>query len=327
MGIANHDLTWPGCLDVNGLIASAAITDEGDTDMEGWEARNAQWVEKLSLKIRDRVVPDTAVVLGVEPGAVYPTEELPEITIAPGVTARASWGQGSLLETLAMEPGAEYPEHELTGEVITRVLSGSATCGVDGRSLKLDPGSVLYLTEDTKRTLRTGSEGLRALEVFSPVRVDHLNLAGVAHGEDADVSFPDQGVEPSLEPGVVYAFDDMQRTPIVLPGMDADAPTAHARFMWGRNVMLSFVSMAPDSSFPMHLHPEDQLMIVLRGAMEEGIIDTWLPMKGDSLDVILQPGGMIHGARMSPLGADVLDVVWPVRPDYVALHQKHASRS
>ena len=295
--------------------------------MKGWEARNGEWVEKLGLKTRDRVVPDTKVVLGMEAGAVYATEELPEVAIAPGVTARASWGRGSLLETVAMEPGAEYPEQELTGEAITRVLSGSATCVLGGRSLELVQGSLLYLTEGTKRALRAGSEGLRALEVFSPVRVDHLELAGVAHGGDADVSFPDQGVEASLEPGEVYAFDSMQRTPIVLPGMDADAPTAHARLMWGRNVMLSFVSMAPNSSFPMHIHPEDQLMIILRGEMEERIIDTWLPMKGDSLDVILQPGGMIHGARLSPLGADVLDVVWPVRPDYVARHQEHASGS
>ncbi len=295
--------------------------------MKGWEARNAQWVEKLGLTTRDRVVADTAILLGVEPGAVYPTKELPEIALAPGVTARASWGKGALLETLTMEPGAEYPGHELTGEAITRVLNGSATCVVDGRSLNLVQGSLLYLTEGIKRTLRAGPEGLRALEVFSPVRIDHLNLAGVEQGEDTDGSFPDQGVAASLEPGVVYAFDDMQRTPIVLPGMDANAPTAHARLMWGRNVMLSFVHMAPDSSFPMHIHPEDQLMIILRGEMEEGIIDTWLPMKGDSLDVILQPGGMIHGARLSPRGADVLDVVWPVRLDYVALHQEYASKS
>ena len=295
--------------------------------MTDWQARNAAWVAKLGLQTRDRVVPDPDVVLGIAPGVVYPTEELPEVGIAPGVTARASWGKGSLLETLTMEPGAEYPDQELSGELITRVESGSATCVLDGRSVELGPGAVLYLTAGTKRGLRAGSEGLRALEVFSPVRVDHLELAGVAHGEDADVTFADQGVEASLEPGRAYAFDDMQRTPIVLPGMDADTPTAHTRLMWGRNVMLSFVTMAPNSSFPMHIHPEDQLMIVLRGEMEEGIIDSWLPMKGDSLDVILQPGLMCHAARLSPVGADVLDVVWPVRPDYVALHQEHAGMS
>lgn len=293
--------------------------------MEGWEGRNAAWVTKLGLETRDRVVPDPDVVLGVDPGVVYATDELPEVDIAPGVTARAAWGKGCLLETLTMDADATYPEQTLTGEAITRVQSGSATCALDGRSVELEAGSVLYLTEGTTRALRAGPDGLRALEVFSPVRVDHLNLAGVAHGADAEVSFPDQGVEASLRPGEVYAFDRMQRTPIVLPGMKADAPTAHTRLMWGRNVMLSFVSMAPDSVFPMHIHPEDQLMIVLRGEMEEGIIDTWLPMKGDSLDVIFQPGGLSHAARLSPVGADVLDVVWPVRPDYVALHQEHAA--
>lgn len=58
--------------------------------MKGWEARNAEWVEKLGLETRDRVVPDTDAVLGMEPGAVYAAEQLPEVAIAPGVTARAA---------------------------------------------------------------------------------------------------------------------------------------------------------------------------------------------------------------------------------------------
>ena len=297
--------------------------------MATWEERNAEWVEKLGLKTRDRTVPDTGVILGMEPGIVYEPEELPAIEIAPGVTASVSWGKGSLLELLDMEPGAEYPQQQMTGELITRVEGGSATCTLDGQTLELDRGAVLYLTEGMQRSLKAGPDGLQALEIFSPVRVDHLQLAGTPLPAGVDGSFPDQGIErASLEAGKVYNFGDMQRTPIVLPGKSESEPTtAHTHILWGKNFMLSFVRMDANSSFPMHIHPEDQLMIILGGAMEEGIIDEWLPMQGDKRHIILQPGGMAHAARLSPQGADVVDVFWPVRPDYMELHERHAARS
>ncbi len=296
--------------------------------MEAWEVRNAEWVKKLELKGRDRAVPDTGVVLGMEPGKVYTPEELPAIGIAPGVGATISWAKGTLLEVLEMEPDAQYPAQTMTGELITVVEEGSTTCELDGKTLELGPDAVLYLTEGMHRALRAGPDGLKALEVFSPVRADHLRLAGTPLPEDADVSFPDQEIERSShEPGKVYNFNEIQVTPIIMPGKSPSEPTtARTRLIWGRNFMLSFVQMDPNSSFPMHIHPEDQLMMILGGAMEEGVIDEWLPMCGDQRHVILQPGSMAHAARLSPHGADVLDVFWPVRPDYMALYEQHAGR-
>ena len=297
--------------------------------MATWEERNAEWVRKLDLKGRERQVPATDVVLGMEAGKVYAPEELPEIEIAPGVKAAVSWGQGALLELLEMAPGSEYPEQTMNGEFIALVEEGSATCTVDGKTLELGKDAVLYLREGMTRSLRAGRDGLKALEVFSPVRPDHLRLAGTSLPEGADVSFPDQGIEkPSHEPGQVYDFSEIQVTPIIMPGKSPDEPTtARTRLIWGKNFMLSFVHMDSNSSFPMHIHPEDQLMMILGGAMEEGIIDEWLPMYGDQRHVILQPGGMAHAARLSPQGADVVDVFWPVRPDYITLYEQHLSRS
>ena len=218
-----------------------------------------------------------------------------------------------------MAPGAVYPEQALSGELITAVQSGSATCTLDGQTLELGSGSFLYLTEGRHRSLRAGPDGLVAMEVFSPVLVDHLALAGTVLLHD-DVTFPDQGIEASLEPGKVYGCGDIPRKPILMPGRDPSAkPTAHTTLMWGKNFMLSFIRMDGNSSFPHHFHPEDQLMMVLNGNMEEGIDEGWHPMSGASKDVILQPGGMVHAARISPEGVDVVDVFWPVRPDYMEM--------
>ena len=47
------------------------------------------------------------------------------------------------------------------------------------------------------------------------------------------------------------------------------AEGAHSRLVSGKNTQLSFISMDPNSAFPHHIHPEEQMMFVLRGACEE----------------------------------------------------------
>ena len=282
-----------------------------------WVKRNARYIAENELTSREREIPEPQVTVALEAGKVYATADLPSINLAEGVKASVSWGRGTLMEWLVMEPGSSYPEQVLPGELITAVQSGSATCLVDGKELKLRNKSFLYLTEGMRRSLQAGPEGFVAMEVFSPVLSNHLALAGTSLPENAAVNFPDQGIEPSLEPGAVYAFEDIPRKPIIMPGKENSAPTAHTTLMWSRNFMLSFIRMDGHSSFPHHFHPEDQLMMVLKGKMKEGIIDQWLPMQ--TMDVILQPGGMVHAADISADGVDVVDVFWPVRPDYMAM--------
>ena len=297
--------------------------------MATWEQRNAREVERLGLTTRARTVPDTGVVLGMEAGKVYAPDQLPTIDIAPGVKASASWGRGTLLEVLTMAPQARYPEAAVRGEIMTLIEAGSGVCQLDGQWVELQKGSFLYLTEGTKRTLVAGADGLEALDISSPVRPDHLALAGTALAEGVDGGFAvEEGEAPSHEAGVLYQFDQLEVTPIIMPGQSPDDPTqARTRLVWGRHFMLSFVEMDPGITFPMHIHPEDQLMLVRQGAMEEGIIDQWLPMRGDRKDVILQPGGMIHGAQLSPQGARVVDIFWPVRPDYIDMRDQQRGRS
>jgi gluconolactonase len=208
---------------------------------------------------------------------------------------------------------------ELGEELITMVRGGSARCLVDNRVLELAQDSLLYLTPGMKRSLEVGPDGRKALEVFSSVRADMLRMAGAAEPVYGDVSFPDQGVTPSLLPGLVYRLGDVPLTPLTDP--DPSIPhkrsAANSRVVWGRNAMLSFIRMDPNSSFPVHSHPEHQIMMMLRGAMEEGVMDSGFPMTGEGNDVILLPGGMSHSGRMSEAGADALDIFWPARPDYM----------
>lgn len=287
--------------------------------MEKWVNRNAGYIEEHGLTSREREIPAPDVPIELEAGAVYATADLPAIEIAPGVRASVSWGRGTLMEWLEMEPGARYPEQRQPGELITAVQAGSAACTIDGREAELDGNSFLYLTEGMSRSLVAGPDGFVALEVFSPVLPEHLALAGTELAAGARLGIPDQGIEPNLEAGRIYEYEEVPRKPIIMPGREGQPPTAHTTLMWGRNFMLSFIRMDGGSTFPHHFHPEDQLMLVVNGQMNEGIIDAWLPMR--NMDVIWQPGGLVHAADVAPGGVDVVDVFWPVRPDYMAMVQ------
>ena len=302
------------------LLAWLPCVTEGKGKKDAWKQRNAAVVKQYDLKTRDRDIPHTDVELALTPGQTYESSDLPEIKIAKGVSASVAWGEGALLEVLEMEPGTRYPLQKLKEELITVVEAGSAMCKVGRKKLALTKDAVLYLTPGMKRTLMAGPNGFKALEIFSPVRLDHLKLAGMDLPKGSKVSFPDQGVEPSIKAGHVYDLNDVQWTPLTKPdaNLSHKQSSANARLVWGRNAMLSFVRMDPNSSFPLHIHPEDQLMITLRGALVEGIMDYAYAMNGEKRHIILQPGGMAHSAKLSEFGAEALDVFYPVRPDYIA---------
>jgi gluconolactonase len=293
---------------------------------EPWREANSKLEAKYNLKMRSRSVPETDVPL-LAAAKAQPMSALPKAAIAPGVTASLAWGKGALLATLEMEKGAVYPSQQLNEEVITVVREGSATYEAGGKSLELTADSVLYLTPGTTRTLKAGPGGFKALEVFSPVRVDLLKLAGVTVPDGAKVGFPDQGIEPNLVAGQVYRLSEFQLTPITDPdtSLSYKRSGAHSRLIWGRNAMLSFIRMDPRSFFPIHNHPEDQLMTVLRGTLTEGVMDASAPMTEKEHTSLLLPGGMVHSAQMNEFGGDALDLFWPVRTDYIERVKKQSA--
>jgi gluconolactonase len=300
------------------LMAFTACSCRGKQD-ESWREKNSRIVTENKLKMRSRTVLETDVPIRMEPGKAQPLNTLQRATIAQGVTAAVAWSKGALLEVLEMEKDAAYPAQKLEEEVITVIREGSGTCDIGDKKLELGQDSVLYLTPGTTRTLRAGPGGLKALQVYSPVRADLLKMAGVDLSSGAKITFPDQGVTPSLPAGQVRRLTEIQLTPVT----DADSSVsykrsaANARLVWGRNVMLSFVRMDPNSYFPVHNHPEHQLMTVLRGALNQGVMDATLAMGEKEHSVLLMPGEMVHSAKMSEFGADALDIFWPARPDYI----------
>jgi len=73
--------------------------------------------------------------------------------------------------------------------------------------------------------------------------------------------------------------------------------------------------MEPNSTFPNHIHPEEQMMFALRGACDEILLDGQQAMKAN--DIVRIPSNMVHGAKIGELGCDALDIFWPARADYL----------
>ena len=287
-------------------------------DRPGWEAVNQRVIAEHKVTGRTRELPSLSVPRALTDGVPVERGTLPTITIAPGVTASLGWGRGALVERLEMQANAAYPSQTLAEELFIVVQDGSATIDVGGKTAELTKDHAIYLQPGAVRSMKAGANGLRAFEVYSPVRLDHLALAG-QNTANVTVTFPDQGVTPSLTPGNVVDLNEIQWTPLTdpVPGRSYRRSTTHARLLWGRNAQLSLVRIDPQSEIALHIHPEDQLTTTVRGTIDQGVMDRTYPESGAAGHVLFLPGGMVHSGKAGDVGVDQLDVFWPVRPDYV----------
>ena len=237
-------------------------------------------------------------------------DSLASVTLHPGVTAKIFWGSGNMVSTLQLEPNAKIPEEVLPADRFVFVLEGSIDQLINGSAVTMistkreDPDGThsgtprtdfVYLEKGTKNSLTAGASGAKLLEVYSPLRSDYLQKAGIKNlpVEIADVT---STMEPNVKPNTVYDLYDIQLTNI--------AEGAHSRLISGKNTQLSFISMDPQSVFPHHIHPEEQVMFVLRGECDEIILDGEQAMKANSMVRI--PSNMVHGAKIGDLGCDAL---------------------
>ena len=307
------------------IVAAACSTfgGSGGPSGEAWRDVNQRVVDEHKVGGRERDLPAVSVPMTLAAGVPVERSALATVTIAPGVSATLGWGRGALLERVEMQPGATYPPQTLNEELIILVQDGSATIEVGGKAMELSKDHVLYLQPGSVRSMKAGSNGWKAFEVYAPVRLDHLALAG-QNVSGVDPSYPDQGVTPSLPPGVIVNLNEIQLTPLVDPlsGKTYKRSTALSRLIWGRNAQISLIRMDPGSEIALHRHPEDQLTHTIRGSLQQGVMDQTFPASGAAGHMLFLPGGMVHSAKLGETGADQLDVFWPVRPDYVERARK-----
>ena len=286
-----------------------------------WLAQNENLIREKNLSGRTRTdIPKVKFPSNLAAGVVTNLGKLPEVELATGVAARFYWGKGNLVSWIRLDPGAEIPAEILPGERIMVVMRGEVEQHISGRraAMRAVPAEVpdgthggtqrndfVYLEKGAESGVKAGGGGAEIVEVYWPPRLDYMAKAGIKDlpGEMRAGSFP---LEPTVKPGLVQILQEVQLTEL--------SPGANSRLIAGRGAQISFLRMNPNTTFPDHIHPEEQLMIVLRGSIDEVILDGVSAMQRD--DILLLPGDMVHGGKVGELGCDVIDVFWPPRPDY-----------
>ncbi|NMC42097.1 MAG: gluconolaconase, partial [Bacteroidales bacterium] len=265
-------------------------------------------------------LPKTKVISNLEAGKVTSLESITDTELYPGISAKLYWGTGTMTAILQLAPDARIQEEVLPADRFLFVLEGEISQLVEGSNVKMiavkreaQDGThsitpridFVYLEKGTKNALTAGPAGAKIIEVYSPVRLDYLQKAGVVKlpSKNADIAVP---ATPNVKPNKVYDLYDLQLTELTTG--------ANSRLITGKNTQISFISMDPGALFDRHIHPEEQTMLVLRGGCNEILLDGEQPMAKD--DVVLIPGNMVHGAKVGELGCDAIDIFWPARADY-----------
>jgi gluconolactonase len=311
---------------LNSLLAVCFIgltrcTSTSGTESE-WQSKNKELVAKYNLRERELSgLPKTMIASNLEAAKVKSLNKLDSIALYPGVNAKVFWGGGTMISVLQLAPNAKIPEEVLPADRFVFVLEGSIEQLINGSSVTMISKkreapdgmrsgtpiiNLVYLEKGTKNAVTAGASGAKLLEAYSPLRLDYLQKAGVKNlpSQVADVATTQR---PNVAPNKVYDFYDIQLTTL--------ADDTHSRLVSGKNTQLSFISMDPSSTFPHHMHPEEQMMFVLRGNCNEILLDEKQSMKAN--DVVRIPSNMVHGAEISDLGCDALDIFWPARADYL----------
>ncbi|MBN2636603.1 MAG: SMP-30/gluconolactonase/LRE family protein [Prolixibacteraceae bacterium] len=307
---------------LGGLLALIMILTQC-TSVPEWNKVNKELIKEHGLTVREiSGLPKTGVESNLEAGKVTSLDNFSTTVIAEGVNAKLYWGTGTMAGVVELEPGASIAEEDLPADRFVFVLEGSINQLINGSMVTLESRKreeqdgthsamprvdFVYLEKGSKNAVTAGANGAKIFEVYSPVRLDYLQKAGIENLPNEETDLTTATLEPNIEPNKVYDLYDFQLTNLV--------EGANSRMISGRNTQISFISMDPGSVFGHHIHPEEQLMLVLRGGCDEILLDGEQAMKPN--DVVLIPGNMVHGAYIGELGCDAIDIFWPARADYL----------
>ena len=296
------------------LLAQCASAPE-------WQKKNNDLIKQYSLTERQLAgLPKTNVVSNLQAGKVTTLDSIANTVLYPGVNAKIYWGTGTMAGILQLEPNAKIPEEVLPSEQFLFVLEGSVDQVINGSHITMisrkreEPDGThsatpridfVYLEKGSKSAIKAGSSGAKLLAVCSPVRLDYLQKAGVKNVPAQSVDLLTTQV-PNVKPNMVYDLYEFQLTALT--------SGANSRLVTGKNTQVSFISMDPGALFDRHIHPEEQMMLVLRGGCNEILLDGEQRMAKNN--VVLIPGNMVHGAKVGDLGCDAIDIFWPARADY-----------
>ncbi len=92
------------------------------------------------------------------------------------------------------------------------------------------------------------------------------------------------------------------------------SPDASTHIVTARNATLSFATVAPNANTPVHSHPAEQLMIVVKGELDAVVEGKLYRVKAG--DVVKIPGGVEHAANTLEQECQLIEVFAPARKEF-----------
>lgn len=111
-------------------------------------------------------------------------------------------------------------------------------------------------------------------------------------------------------------FINIQDVPAIEP-----VPGCRMRTPAGKNIMLSYLEMAPGAEVPLHHHPHEQAGMLIQGTLQLTIGDETRVVEPGAMFII--PPDVPHRAVAIAGPVVVLDVFSPVREDYAELANRY----
>lgn len=248
------------------------------------------------------------------PGEVINASELPEKLFLTYSGGRAVWGKNALVAWKTLKPGTETSLATLPGERILFVLSGSVTMLVDDAKIDLREKDLVYHRKGTRTALIEDDNTTEILEFHWPV---NRNILGGARGHiPKGYTPPPETSSATVPPGRVFNLDYLQYCD---PG-----DGTMVRFFQGNRGQACFIRIEPNVSLSPRSIPEEQLLVLIRGAVDITIGDETKRMEAG--DITYLPPDMQHGIRAGAKGCEFIAVVSPARDVYTqALKERIAS--
>jgi quercetin dioxygenase-like cupin family protein len=117
----------------------------------------------------------------------------------------------------------------------------------------------------------------------------------------------DKASVEDFKENIVRPYDEVPITKI------AEGCTSH--FVVGQKVLISFITMEAGSVFPLHSHPEEQIMFVKEGYLDQVIGNKIYRIREG--DVVYLPPNISHGGFLRDVDCKVIVIFSPARSDHI----------
>lgn len=308
------------------LLLLISIYSCNSTSRPEWEERNNELIKEYGLNVRGLPnQPSTGINPNLEVGNAENIEGLDSLQLYPGVMAKMFWGNGNLVSVLELAPNITVPNEKLNEDRFLIVMEGTINLIGEGKNqvmkakVREEPDGThsgtprmdfIFQKKGSTGEIVVGNKAAKVMEVYSPIRLDYLEKIGV-NDLPSEIQERSANTQATINPNTVYDFYDIQLTQLT--------EGVFSRLVSAGDIQLSLVSADPNAESQAHIHPEEQITLLLRGSLTEMVLDKKLDL--EPKDIAFVPGNVVHSGIAGDTGYDALDIFQPVREDYMKQQQ------